>query len=141
MSVWVTVATSLFSGVFATIITLVVTNALKKKERANQYKFEVFRELIAYRGDLVNGVASTGNFQRAINEVFIAYNDVEEVLKTFEEFRNSANSGIRTPADNDRIVSQLTTLLKAMAKEISIDYSFANDDLFTRPVLIAKSKN
>ena len=126
----VTILSSLFSGIFATIITILVTNHLQKKNARMEYKRKIFRDVIAYRGDISNSGRNSGHFQEAINQVFIAYNDCPKVLKAFEEFRKS------TTAHNQNVISDLLGLIKAMALVIKVDYSFANDDLFTRPIVI-----
>lgn len=137
METVISIVTSLLSGFIATMVTLVVTNKLQKKRESLEYKRILFQNMIAFRGDLVAGSRPTGNFSVAINQVFIAYNDCPEVLAAFEAFRKLANKKGRTRQENDETISLLITLLKAMAKEINIDYSFCNDDLFTTPVIIA----
>lgn len=140
MAIFQAVALSLFSGLFASLITVLITRYFENKKSLLEYKKGVFRDLIAFRGDLVDSVDSTGNFQVAINQVFVAYNDSPKVLEAFEDFRKYNKMGVRTPEDNQRIISALLTLLKLMAQEVHIDYSFSNDDLFTNPIIVAKEK-
>lgn len=140
MEIFQAVALSLFSGLFASLITVLITRYFENKKSLLEYKKRVFQDLIAFRGDLVDSVESTGNFQVAINQVFVAYNDSPKVLEAFENFRKLFMVGVRTPEENQHVISKLLTLLKLMAKEIHIDYSFSNDDLFTTPIIIAKNK-
>lgn len=140
MAIFQAVALSLFSGLFASLITVLITRYFENKKSLLEYKKGVFQDLIAFRGDLVDSVDSTGNFQVAINQVFVAYNDSPKVLEAFEDFRKYNKMGVRTPEDNQRIISALLTLLKLMAQEVHIDYSFSNDDLFTNPIIVAKEK-
>ena len=140
MAIFQAVALSLFSGLFASLITVLITRYFENKKSLLEYKKGVFRDLIAFRGDLVDSVDSTVNFQVAINQVFVAYNDSPKVLEAFEDFRKYNKMGVRTPEDNQRIISALLTLLKLMAQEVHIDYSFSNDDLFTNPIIVAKEK-
>lgn len=132
----VTIISSLASGILATIITLVVTNILQKRKECYNYKMKIFQDAIAYRTDIANGSVSTGNFQKTMNQVFIAYNDCPEVLVDFENFRKLVIYKDNTKLDNDKIIEALLLLLKAMAKEVKINYDFSNDDLFTKPLIM-----
>ena len=79
--------------------------------------------MIAFRGDVTEKGISTGQFIVAANQVFVAFNDSDSVIKAFEKYRQN------TTADN------LVTLFKEMAKDLGITYSFANDDLFSMPLV------
>ena len=132
----ITILGWLISGLLATVVTLIVTDIQKKRHEKRNYQLQLFKDLIAYRGDIAGGLP-TGNFQKAINQIFIAYNKCPEVIKAFEAVRKSTLYRSNNPAkDNDKIIDNLVLLLKAMATEIGVDYSFSNDDLFTKPVLI-----
>lgn len=132
----ITVISSLFSGILATCITLLVTSIQRNRQEKYNFKLEVFKEIIAYRTDIVAGCKPTGNFQRSLNQIFIAYNDCPVVLKAFESFRKSVMYRSSDKKENEKIIDNLVVLLKEMAKSIKIDYSFSNDDLFTKPVYI-----
>ena len=99
---------------------------------------QLFRELVAYRTDILPNVTPSGNFTKAVNQIFIAYNDCPNVMNTFEAFRKNVIYRTNGTADNDKIVDSLVLLLKAMADDLGIDYSFSNDDLFTRPIVVGK---
>ena len=133
MEIFQAIALSLFSGLFASLITVLITRYFENKKSLLEYKKKVFQDLIAFRGDLVDSAENTGNFQVAINQVFVAYNDSPKVLEAFDN-----KMGARTLEDNRCVISALLTLLKLMAQEVHIDYSFSNDDLFTNPIIIAK---
>lgn len=135
----VTIISSLFSGILATCITLFVTNLQRKRQENRNFKIQLFRDIIAYRTDMAGNCIPTGNLQKALNQVFIAYNDCPKVLKAFEDFRKSVIYRNNNGKENERILDNLVILLKEMAKSINIDYSFSNDDLFTKPVLIGIS--
>lgn len=124
------------SGILATIITLVVTECLRRKHAKYDYKMAVFRDVIAYRTDITGGACSTGKFMQAINQVFIAYNDCPKVIDAFEEFRKATIYKVNPAVENEKVISALVVLFKEMAKELKIDYSFSNDDLFTKPLII-----
>lgn len=132
----ITLLSSLFSGILATCITLIVTNILRKREEDRNFKLQIFKDIIAYRTDITTGFFSSGNLQKAISQIFIAYNDCPDVLKAFEEFRKSTLYRKDSKNDGDKIIDNFLLLLKAMAKELHIDYSFSNDDLFTKPLIM-----
>ena len=132
----VELAKILGSGILATIITLVVTECLRRKHAKYEYKMAVFRDVIAYRTDITNGTCSTGKFMHAMNQVFIAYNDCPKVIAAFEEFRRTVMYKVNPAIENEKVISLLIVLFKEMAKELKIDYSFSNDDLFTKPLMM-----
>ena len=124
------------SGVFSSILTLVVTFILQKRRDAKEYKMQLFKDILAYRTDLLSGVVPTGNLQKALNQIFVAYNRDKEVIQAFENLRKSVLYK-KGKEDNDKILSDLIGLIKAMADNLHIDYSFSNDDLFTRPLTLS----
>ena len=127
---------AVFSGLLATVLTLVVTTVQSRKKEARDYKMRVFSDLIAWRVDILPGTIPTGNFSKAVNQVFIAYNDCPKVMDAFEAFRKNVIYRTNVEQDNAKIIDSLVMLLKAMADELNIDYTFSNDDLFTRPVFV-----
>lgn len=126
----------LLSGVFSSILTLVVTFILQKRRDAKEYKMQLFKDILAYRTDLVGGVVPTGNLQKALNQIFVAYNRDKAVIQAFENLRKSVLYK-KGKEDNDKILSDLIGLIKAMADNLHINYSFSNDDLFTRPLTLS----
>ncbi len=90
---------------------------------------------MAYRNDITEKASSSGVFESAINQVFVAYNDCPDVLDKFEVFRKTV--AYNKNKENDEIViADLLQLLKSMAKQLKINYSFSNDDLFSKPIQI-----
>lgn len=132
MEVAIAIFSIIFSGITASIITLY----WQRKSEKRRYKMEVFQTLIAHRADLVVGGQNSGKFEEAVNQVFVAYNDCDKVLKAFEEFRSSVI--YKDEKRNHLVVSNLLTLLKEMASELHIKYNFSNDDLFTKPIIIGR---
>ena len=120
----------------ATIITIIVTECQRRRNAKYQYKMTVFKDVIAYRTDITGGTCSTGKFMHAINQVFIAYNDCPKVIAAFEEFRKATIYKVNPAVENEKVISTLIVLFKEMAKEVKIDYSFSNDDLFTKPLIM-----
>ena len=132
MEIIVTLLISMLSGLIATIVSVFYTHYRQKQEYKYNYKTKIFQELIAYRSDMTLNSNSTGVFQSALNQVFVAYNDCPKVLENFERFRKSLSN---KDCENVKI-DNLLSLLKAMANEVNIDCSFSNDSLFTAPIII-----
>lgn len=130
----ITLISSLLSGIFATIITLVWTWRNARKDKRYDYKLFVFKDLMAYRNDITEESSSSGVFESAINQVFVAYNDCPDVLEKFEVFRKTVSNNNKEKGEI--VIADLLQLLKSMAKELKIDYSFSNDDLFSNPIQI-----
>lgn len=89
---------------------------------------------MAYRNDITEKASSSGVFESAINQVFVAYNDCPDVLEKFEVFRKMLSNNNKE--NGEIVIADLLQLLKSMAKELKIDYSFSNDDLFSNPIQI-----
>lgn len=124
----------ILSGVVASIITLVVTYIMQRRHDKREYKMQIFKDVLAYRTDLSVGVVSTGNLQKALNQIFIAFNRDKKVIQAFETFRKSVQYK-SYPQDKEKTLSDFIALIKAMADNLKIDYSFSNDDLFTNPIV------
>ena len=127
---WFTIICSLVSGLVGSLITMGITLYFQRKKDKRDYKMQVFRSLIGSRNDLIQGHGSTGEFERATNEIFIAFCGCKPVIQAFEEFRKC----IGMP--NANLTGNLVTMLKAMAEDLHIEYQYANDDLFTKPLQI-----
>ena len=127
------------SGVVASIITLIVTYIMQVRRDRKEYKMQIFKIVVAYRTDLITGISTTGNLQIALNQLFIAFNRDKKVIQAFETLRKDGQdkSG---PQDNEKIVSDILALIKSMADNLKIDYSFSNDDLFTKPLTLGPQK-
>lgn len=126
------VINSLLSGIVASIIVLVWTLLSEKKRKKYEYKLTVFKDLMAYRNDITGNASTSGVFEAAINQVFVAYNDCSDVLDNFEKFRKA----VCYEKNSDAVINELLQLLKSMAKELKINYTFSNDDLFCKPIKI-----
>ena len=120
---WITIIAALLSGLVGSLLTMALNNKKEKEREKKAYKRHIFQSMIAFRGDVTEKGISTGQFIAAANQVFVAFNDSEPVIKAFEKYRQN------TSADN------LVTLFKEMAKDLEINYSFANDDLFSMPLV------
>lgn len=128
---------AIISAILSGSLVAILNWRWQKNNDKKRYKMQIFQELIAYRSDITEGNKPSGHFQSAINQVFIAYNDSAPVLDAFELFRTAVNYKLDN-TDDSKIIDALLKLLKAMANDLDIDYSFSNDDLFTKPILISK---
>ena len=126
MNWWMTLIASLLSGLIGSIITMIINNKKQAEREKKGYKQYIFQNLIAFRGDVTDNYPSSGNFVLSLNQVFVAFNDNKKVLSAFEEYRKNMST------------DTLITLLKEMAKDLGINYQFANDDLFMCPLLDVK---
>ena len=127
------------SGVVAAIITLIVTYSMQKKHDKREYKMQIFKDVVAYRTDLSENSVPTGNLQRTLNQLFIAFNRDKKVIQAFENFRKGVQYK-SNQQDEKKIISDFIALIKAMADNLKIDYSFSNDDLFTNPLVFRNPK-
>lgn len=130
----------ILSGVVASLITLIVTNIMQIGRDRKEYKMQVFKTLVAYRTDLTDSSSATGNLQIALNQIFVAFNRDIKVIQTFETFRKDVQYKSEQDA-NEKLDSDFIALIKAMADNLNINYGFANDDLFMRPLLLKKPNN
>lgn len=130
----------ILSGVVASLITLIVTNIMQIRRDRKEYKMQVFKTLVAYRTDLTDSSSATGNLQIALNQIFVAFNRDIKVIQAFETFRKDVQYKSEQDA-NEKLDSDFIALIKAMADNLNINYGFANDDLFMRPLLLKKPNN
>ena len=130
----------ILSGVVASLITLIVTNIMQIRHDRKEYKMQVFKTLVAYRTDLTASSFATGNLQIALNQIFVAFNRDKIVIQAFETFRKHIQYKSEQSA-NEKLDSDFIALIKAMADNLNINYGFANDDLFMRPLSLKKPNN
>ena len=52
----ITILGWLISGLLATVVTLIVTDIQKKRHEKRNYQLQLFKDLIAYRGDIAGGL-------------------------------------------------------------------------------------
>ena len=76
----------------------------------------------------------------ALNQIFVAFNRDKIVIQAFETFRKDIQYKSEQSA-NEKLDSDFIALIKAMADNLNINYGFANDDLFMRPLSLKKPNN
>lgn len=119
MAISISIITILLSGIFAAL----VSNHLYKVNLEKQVKIDTFKRVFSYRYDF-----QSDEFRQALNEIFVIYNDSEQVIKALNNFHDTATSNNKNSANDDFL-----KLLKAMCREVDIDYSGVSDSFFLRP--------
>ena len=112
---------AIFSGVFATIVTLFINHKGEIKNRKKKLAADIF----GYRF-LINKPEQIGIFYAALNQVPIIFSDDEEVLDAYEKLLE--NSLLIDSKDRIRKMNEsLITFLKAICKATGIDCKNWND--------------
>lgn len=118
MSYLTILISALLSGVLAVFISTIYNN--HKLDR--QIKIDTFKKVFSNRYDL-QGV----EFSQAINEIFVIYNDSEQVIMALNNFHDTITNN-KNSANEDLLI-----LLKAMCKEVKIDDRSVSDSFFLTP--------
>ncbi len=114
-----TLISSLVSGLIAVSVSILYYRRYEKR----QTKLATLRQFAASRYDLKGD-----EFSKAINEVFIVFNDsvkVRQALKRFHEDRVS-----RSQAVTDQLMIEL---FKAMCDDVGVQYTEFTDSFFLTP--------
>ena len=114
----ITVISSLISGIIGVIISI----AYHKKSERRKDKLETLKSFVGYRYHLKGK-----GFTKALNEIFIVFQDSKDVLDKLNKFYEVVVSK-RTSLANDK----LAELFKAMCKNINIDPSKYNESFFLK---------
>ncbi len=113
-----TIVLSLVSGIAGSVLTIYFQSRAEKR----QLKIDTLRQFVGYRHDL------TGEqFTKALNEIFVIFQDSEPVLDRLNDFHEVIVSGQKKTANN-----KLLSLFKEMCSDLRIDTSKYNDDLFLK---------
>lgn len=120
----ITIGASLLSG----LVGVIVSNHQYKKYEKKKMKMDTFRRIVAYRYCLVTNSSKNdfNEFFSALNEVFVVFNEDEEVMKALKKLHEELSL-------SDRLVDNLVTLIKKMCQVLDINYSQVNDSFFERP--------
>ena len=117
---WVTVVASLISGLVGALITMV---AVAHRE-LRRFRVDTLKRFFSNRFDLRGE-----EFTRALNEVFVVFNDVPEVMQTLAEFHKAITSRTPNSTPNDALIK----LFKAMCRAAKIRFDDFNDSFFLTP--------
>lgn len=119
--IWVliTLSSSLISGITGIVISILYHKRAEKR----QSKINTLKQFVGYRYDLKGK-----NFTKAINEIFVVFQDSKQVLNKLQEFHEIIISNQKTIA-NDKLVA----LFKEMCKDLNIDSSKFSESFFLKP--------
>ena len=122
MAVFVTIISSLLSGLIGIFVTFYFFNRLEKRK----LKVETARKMFANKHDI-----KSKEFKEAINEVMIVFSDSTEVITAMEEFWQILATPIasRPPGAADE---KLIKLMKSICREIGIEYKQLSDAYYLR---------
>ncbi|MBN1567953.1 MAG: hypothetical protein JXA73_08895 [Acidobacteria bacterium] len=119
-SLWISVMIALISGLIGALITQFAVN--HREER--RFRIDTVKRFAANRYDL------TGNeFSRALNEIFIVFNDYPVVMKSLSEFHEAIVSKQGAAAASNKLI----ILFKEMCHITDIKYEQFNDSFFLTP--------
>ena len=106
-SIVLIVLTSLISGLFATLVTILWQKISQEKQR----KRDVFETLMSYRYDICDekNVA-------ALNKIHVVFQKNKEVIQAYQEFKAEADHAALNPDKPNQIFDKLLKILEAMAK-------------------------
>lgn len=123
------ISTSLISGLLGVII---ANNYYKKLEKT-KLKTETFRKILGYRYCLTLNSSDDeyNEFFSALNEVFLVFNDNDNVINALKKMHEELSIPNRL---NDNLVS----LIKEISKVLNIDCSKVNDSFFETPFTKAR---
>lgn len=116
--VWIliTIISSLVSGIAGVVISIIYHKRAEKR----QAKINTLKQFVGYRYDLRGE-----HFTKALNEIFIVFQDSQSVLKKLNEFHKIIVLGQKEIA-NDKLI----LLFTEMCKDLDIDPSKYSESLF-----------
>ena len=120
MAIFTSVLLMLASGLFGALL----SSWIYVRRENRMFKVQTLKKFAAHRY-LVTG----DKFSEAVNEIFVVFNDSEEVLRALESFHELVVNGIGGQERKDALVK----LFKAMCSDTKIKYKDLNDSLFLTP--------
>ena len=117
MDVLITVASSLLSGLLGVIVSTIYYRRYEKRKT----KIDTLTRFVGNRYDLKGA-----EFSRALNEVFVVFQDSRDVMSALSRFHEKAVG--RQNSEDD-----LVRLFKAMCDAVRVKYDQFNDSFFLRP--------
>ena len=118
-NILVTLISSLLSG----IIGVIISTYYYRKYENRKTKIDTFKNFVANRYDLKGD-----NFIKAINEIFVVFQDSEEVLNSLKQFHETTVSQ-QTALSNDHLVA----LFKSMCRNLNINPNKYSESMFLIP--------
>ena len=112
ISVAVAVISTVLSGLLGALVSIIVYG--RREQR--RFKVDTLKRFAANRYD-VKGE----EFTRALNEIFVVFNDAPNVMGVLEDFHEKTSN------------EALITLYKAMCRDTKVKYDRFNDSFFLKP--------
>lgn len=113
----VVIIAALLSG----IIGIIISNIYHSRYEKRKIKVDTLKRIFSNRYDLKGD-----EFSKAINEIFIIFNDSKNVIAELNLYHQKITS-------KQRSEDELLKLLKAMCKDTKLDYEKVNDSFFLTP--------
>lgn len=119
MEIYITIISSLLSGIIATIITVFYY----KKQEKRQRKLDLLASIMRNINALVLPIDEDKKRELTgfLNEAFIVFNDNSKVLNQLENLKENVT--------NEKLVK----VIKLMCQDLKIDYTNLNDEFISRP--------
>lgn len=124
MNIAVIIIASLLSG----IIGVIVSTIYYRKHERYQMKLKTLKDFASYRWNLMGP-----NFTKALNEIFIVFQDSEQVTSALTQFHKTITSKNTELANDD-----LIKLFKSMCKDLKIDTNKFSESFFLKPFNVRK---
>ena len=118
--IWITIIAAMISGLVGALLSTVVY--LKRENR--KFKVDTLKRFAANRFDLKGD-----EFSRALNEIYIVFNDSAKVMNALSDFHKALTSRQNELGSQDTLVK----LFKAMCKDVKIKHGEFTDSFFLIP--------
>ena len=153
MNIITIICGAVFSGAIATLVNILYSIHRDKREteyriakEKRDYKMKLLSDILGYRGQ-ITGNCNGKNFEVAMNQVFLAFQDSSDVLSKFKAFQECAEIPVPKASQKEyieersnKVLNSLVTLIKSMCDNLQISYTFMNDNLFLNPLNLGQEK-
>lgn len=119
-----TVLTAILIALVTGLLGALISTAIYIRRDRRMFKVQTLKKFAANRYYI-----SGDKFSEAVNEIFVVFNDSEEVLGALESFHELVVNGIGGQERKDALVK----LFKAMCNDTKIKYKDLNNSLFLIP--------
>lgn len=118
-SIYITIISSLLSGIVATFITVIY---YKRQER-RQRKLDLLASIIRNINAITRPIDENRKTQLAgfLNEAFIVFNENSEILRQLENLKENVT--------NEKLIK----VVKLMCQDLKIDYTNLTDEFISKP--------
>ncbi|BFL07500.1 hypothetical protein LA327_02335 [Thomasclavelia ramosa] len=118
-SIYITIISSLLSGIVATFITVIY---YKRQER-RQRKLDLLASIMRNINAITRPIDENRKTQLAgfLNEAFIVFNENSEILRQLENLKENVT--------NEKLIK----VVKLMCQDLKIDYTNLTDEFISKP--------